>query len=84
MSVQGNAGMPYGFNWGANGPENPETEAAMELALSDVEAAFDAFLARRPASRPFILAGHSQGTMHVKRMMARLPARRSWRCLEAS
>jgi hypothetical protein len=70
-----------GYNWGANGDdENPATDAAMQLALSDVEAAFESFLARRPAGpagarRPFILAGHSQGTMHVKRMMARLPER---------
>jgi hypothetical protein len=71
-----------GYNWGANGAENPATDAAMQLALSDVEAAFESFLARRPASgggaggrRPFILAAHSQGTMHVKRLMARLPAR---------
>jgi hypothetical protein len=80
-----------GFNWGANGPESPATDAAMQLALSDVEAAFESFLARRPSPspspnspspaggnssrRPFILAAHSQGTMHVKQMMARMPDR---------
>ena len=42
---------------------------ALELAYRDVEAAFDVFLANRDPARPFILAGHSQGSLHVFRLM---------------
>lgn len=42
---------------------------ALELAYRDVEAAFDVFLAQRDPARPFILAGHSQGSLHVFRLM---------------
>lgn len=42
---------------------------ALELAYRDVEAAFDVFLANRNPARPFILAGHSQGALHVFRLM---------------
>lgn len=56
-------------------PEGPAELAqensfkALELAYRDVEAAFDVFLASRDASRPFILAGHSQGSLHAFRLM---------------
>lgn len=42
---------------------------ALELAYQDVNAAFDAFLDQRDPERPFILAGHSQGSLHVFRLM---------------
>ncbi len=42
-----------------NGPK------ALELVYGDVERAFDQFIAQRSADRPFILAGHSQGALHV-------------------
>ena len=42
---------------------------ALELAYQDVEAAFDVFLANRDPARPFILAGHSQGSLHMFRLM---------------
>lgn len=47
----------------------PEAGRAMDLAYADVLAAFDAFLASQPAGRPIILAGHSQGSMHLLRIL---------------
>lgn len=43
--------------------------AARELAYSDVERAFDHYLARYRNGRPFILAGHSQGAHHLLRLL---------------
>lgn len=40
-------------------------DKALALAYDDVERAFDQFIAERSAGRPFILAGHSQGALHV-------------------
>ncbi len=42
---------------------------ALDFAYEDVEDAFEAFLAQRDASRPFFIAGHSQGTLHGARLM---------------
>lgn len=47
----------------------PEAARAMDLAYADVLAAFDAFVAAQPAGRPIILAGHSQGSMHLLRIL---------------
>ena len=47
----------------------PDAPKALDLAYGDVARAFDAFLAQIPASRPIILAGHSQGTVHLLRLM---------------
>ncbi|GHA18775.1 hypothetical protein GCM10008090_30480 [Arenicella chitinivorans] len=45
--------------------------AALDLAYQDVEAAFDYFISRRPdPGRPFIVASHSQGTLHAVRLLA--------------
>lgn len=44
---------------------------ALELAYRDVEAAFDHFLAAHNDGRPFIVAGHSQGAMHVRWLLER-------------
>lgn len=49
--------------------ERPEAAKALALAYSDVETAFDAFLRAQPADRPIYLAGHSQGTLHLLRLM---------------
>jgi len=38
---------------------------AIGLAFGDVLAAFDNFIAERSDGRPFILAGHSQGSLHL-------------------
>lgn len=47
----------------------PDSALALDLAYGDVARAFDAFSAQIPASRPVILAGHSQGTLHLMRLM---------------
>ncbi|PHR60179.1 MAG: hypothetical protein COA43_07730 [Robiginitomaculum sp.] len=41
---------------------------ALDLAYTDVERAFDEFL-DRIGTRPFILAGHSQGTYHLEELL---------------
>ncbi|MCB9745985.1 MAG: DUF3089 domain-containing protein [Alphaproteobacteria bacterium] len=45
-----------------------EGDKARDLAYSDVSAAFDAFLSRT-GERPFIVAAHSQGTVHAARLV---------------
>ncbi len=42
---------------------------AIDLAYQDVRAAFDDFIARRNEGKPFILAGHSQGSIHLLRLL---------------
>ena len=44
--------------------------AALELAYQDVNAAFDAFLEEIGPDRPIVLAGHSQGSAHLQRLIA--------------
>jgi hypothetical protein len=51
--------------------DRPDAGEALALAYGDVERAFVAFLAAQPADRPIILAGHSQGTRHLLRLIAR-------------
>jgi len=43
--------------------------AAFELAYSDVRRAFDRYLAQAPTDRPIVLAGHSQGSLHLTRLL---------------
>jgi pimeloyl-ACP methyl ester carboxylesterase len=43
---------------------------ALDFAYRDVAAAFEAFLAQAPKDRPIILAGHSQGSLHLMRLLA--------------
>ncbi|KQN26974.1 hypothetical protein ASE86_10530 [Sphingomonas sp. Leaf33] len=45
-----------------------DAERALDLAYRDVRQAFDAFLAANP-DRPIILAGHSQGGLHLTRLL---------------
>ena len=42
---------------------------ALNAAYADVEKAFDAFVAAQPADKPIILAGHSQGSLHLARLL---------------
>ncbi|MEJ7776005.1 MAG: DUF3089 domain-containing protein [Sphingomicrobium sp.] len=42
---------------------------ALALAYSDVAAAFDEFLEQIPAGEQIILAGHSQGALHLMRLL---------------
>ncbi|MEO6432628.1 MAG: DUF3089 domain-containing protein [Sphingomicrobium sp.] len=50
--------------------DSPDATRALDLAYSDVLAAFDTFIADVPADRPLILAGHSQGSLHLLRLLA--------------
>lgn len=47
---------------------NSDSEKALDLAYSDVAAAFDEFLTRN-ADAPVILAAHSQGALHLSRLL---------------
>ncbi|HJW29552.1 MAG TPA: DUF3089 domain-containing protein [Saprospiraceae bacterium] len=42
---------------------------ALNLAYADVVAAFHYYLSHYNAGRPFIIAGHSQGTLHAARLI---------------
>lgn len=47
----------------------PEGFATADLAYSDVLRAFDYYLAHYNHGRPFIIAGHSQGSIHAIRLL---------------
>lgn len=42
---------------------------ALNLAYGDVQRAFDSFVEQIPSSQPIILAGHSQSSLHMMRLM---------------
>lgn len=42
---------------------------AIDAAYRDVEQAFNAFLAAQPKDKPIILAGHSQGALHLTTLL---------------
>lgn len=46
-----------------------EAEKALGVAYRDVASAFDQFLVEAGPDRPIILAGHSQGALHLTRLM---------------
>ena len=46
-----------------------EAQQALDLAYGDVSAAFDEFLREIGPDRPIILAGHSQGALHLIRLL---------------
>ena len=46
-----------------------DAQKALDFAYRDVFAAYDAFLAQAPKDRPIILAGHSQGSLHLLRLL---------------
>ena len=48
--------------------KSEDAQKALELAYEDVLAAFDEFL-RQNRDRPVILAGHSQGALHLSRLL---------------
>jgi hypothetical protein len=50
-------------------PNLDDKERSLGIAYSDVEAAFDYFLKNYNQGRPFIVAGHSQGTLHAARLL---------------
>ena len=47
-----------------------EIGRAIELAYGDVRAAWRHYLERHNGGRPFVLIGHSQGTIHLARLLA--------------
>ncbi len=49
--------------------EEPDTYAALEFAYGDVAAAFDHFVENLNDGRPFILASHSQGSLHSMKLL---------------
>jgi hypothetical protein len=48
--------------------KSDDARKALDLAYSDVETAFDEFL-RQNLSGPIIVAGHSQGALHLSRLL---------------
>ena len=48
--------------------DSEDAQAALDLAYRDVAAAFDQFI-RENAGGPIILAGHSQGALHLERLL---------------
>ena len=55
--------------FGAFLTDAPDAKHALDLAYGDVAAAFDAFLRQVGPDRPIILAGHSQGALHLTRLL---------------
>jgi hypothetical protein len=49
--------------------KNGDAREALDFAYADVAAAFDEFLKEIPADSPIILAGHSQGALHLERLL---------------
>jgi hypothetical protein len=47
-----------------------DAQKALDFAYRDILTAFEAFLARVPKDRALILAGHSQGSLHLMRLLA--------------
>lgn len=52
-----------------------DANSALALAYRDVEAAFEAFLRQVDRDRPIILAGHSQGGLHLTTLLREKVAR---------
>lgn len=46
-----------------------EAKQAIDAAYADVAQAFDFFVASTPADRPIVLAAHSQGALHLIRLL---------------
>jgi hypothetical protein len=55
--------------FGAFLTDQPEATKAMALAYRDVLMAFDTFVAAQKPDTPILLAGHSQGAMHLLHLM---------------
>jgi len=49
---------------------DPQGKQAIDAAYADVRAAFRVFLASVDPKLPIVLAGHSQGALHLKRLLA--------------
>ena len=49
--------------------DKPEASMAIDAAYADVREAFRYFLASVPKDKPIVLAGHSQGSLHILRLL---------------
>ena len=49
--------------------EKPEGQMALDAAYQDVLIAFDYFVREVPSNKPIILAGHSQGSLHLTNLL---------------
>ena len=49
--------------------DRPEATRAIDAAYADVEQAFDYFAANVADGKPIVLAGHSQGALHILRLL---------------
>ena len=56
--------------FGAFLTDDPQGQQALDAAYSDVLKAFDTFLDGIAKDQPIVLAGHSQGARHIKRLLA--------------
>lgn len=55
--------------FGAFLTDQAEAQQALDAAYGDVEQAFAAFVAETDPGTPIVLAGHSQGTLHLLRLL---------------
>ena len=49
--------------------DNKDSRQSLDLAYGDVRLAFEQFLKDIPADQPIVLAGHSQGSLHLTRLL---------------
>lgn len=49
--------------------DGEDAQKALDFAYQDIARGFDAFLAQIPRNRPILLAGHSQGSLHLMRLL---------------
>lgn len=50
-------------------PNKEDAKQALDLAYTDVKAAFEYYLNNWNQGRPIVIASHSQGTVHAKRLL---------------
>jgi hypothetical protein len=50
-------------------PNQDDRQKALDLAYTDVKAAFEYYLSSYNQGRPIVIASHSQGTLHAKRLL---------------
>ena len=55
--------------FGALISDKPEAHQAIDAAYADIAQAFATFVASVPADRPIVLAAHSQGSLHLIRLL---------------
>jgi hypothetical protein len=55
--------------FGAFLTQEADAKRAIDAAYTDVLAAFDSFVGTIPKGQPIILAGHSQGSLHILRLL---------------